>query len=74
MPRALDRRKAFDRGQHVTPDQIAAIRKILLHYPDLPNQLERASQFTGYTQQIMVSLRSVTSLSSRNVARAVYLH
>ncbi len=39
-----------------TPEQIAAIREILSHYPDLAHSLDVASRCTGYASQIDYSV------------------
>ena len=51
-PKGNSIREREDRGEPPTPEQIAAIREILSHYPDLPQALDEASQCEGYTSRI----------------------
>ncbi|NOY29725.1 MAG: hypothetical protein GXP28_05980 [Planctomycetes bacterium] len=41
-----------DRGEPPTSEQIAAIREILSHYPDLPQAIDEASRCEEYASQI----------------------
>lgn len=52
MPLGQSFSQREDRGEPATPEQIAAIREILSHYPELPDALDRASRCDGYGSQI----------------------
>ena len=49
-------REQQDRGEAPTPEQIAAIREILSHYPDLTQALDKASHCQGYASRIDFSV------------------
>ncbi len=53
--------KREDRGEPPTSEQIAAIREILSHYPNLPQALDEASRCEGYASQIDYTVDEIDS-------------
>lgn len=56
-----------ERGEPPTPEQIAAIREILSHYPDLPQAIDEASRCEGYASQLDYSVAEVAANSNSPV-------
>ncbi len=52
-----------DRGEPPTSEQIAAIREIFSHYPELPQAIDEASRCEGYTSQIDYTVDEVSASS-----------